>query len=66
MYEFLRQLDSFVSNGINVNSDIVDNLFDMLKERVIGDNWSQGTFGGYSPSLDPFHVYLLDFPRKIT
>ena len=26
---------------------------------------SLGTFEGYNPSLDPFHDYLVDMPRKI-
>jgi len=29
-HEFWRHLDSFMSNGINVGSDLVVNLFDML------------------------------------
>ena len=27
--------------------------------------WSLGTFGGYNPSFDPFHAYLVKFPRKL-
>jgi len=28
-------------------------------------HWSLGTIGGHNPSLDPFHVYLVDLPKKI-
>ena len=55
-----------MSNDINVDLGLEDNLFNMLKGNAIDKNWSLGTFGGYNPSLDPFHVYLVDLPRKIT
>ena len=56
MHKFFKPLDSFVSNGINVDLGIVNNLFDVLKGSMIDDNWSLGTFGGSNSSLDHFHV----------
>jgi len=32
---------------------------------VSDDIRSLGTFEGYNPSVDPFHNYLVDLPRKI-
>jgi len=43
----------------------VNNFFHMLKENMLDVIWSLGTFGGYNPSLDHFHAYLVDLPRKI-
>ena len=54
-----------MTKDINGDSNLMDNLFDMPKGNVIDDNWSLGAFGGYNPFLDPFHVYLMDLPRKI-
>jgi len=38
MYEFLRIIHSCVSNDVNVDSGLMDNLFNMLKEDLIYDN----------------------------
>jgi len=65
MHGFLRPLESFVSNDIGMDSDLVENLFDLLKGYVLDANWFVDTLGGYDPSIDPYDAYLLDFPRKI-
>jgi len=31
MHEFFRPLNSFASNDVNVDFDLLENLFDMLK-----------------------------------
>ena len=38
---------------------------DVLKGKVSDCMKSLGTFEGYNPSLDLFHDYLVDMPRKI-
>lgn len=43
----------------------MNNFFHTLKENILDVIWSLGTFGGYDPSLDPFHAHLVDLPRKI-
>jgi len=56
MYEFLRSLNSFVSNDVDVDLDIVENLFGMIKGNMLDANWPLSTLGGYNHPLNPFHV----------
>ena len=37
----------------------------MLEGNEVDCSKSLGTFRGYDPSLDPYHLYLEDMPRKI-
>jgi len=39
--------------------------YDVLKGKVPDCIRSLGTFESYNPSLDPFHDYRVDLPRKI-
>ena len=54
-----------MSNDVNADLGLVDNLFNMLKVNAMHNNWSLGIFGCYNPSLHPFHVYLMDLARII-
>ena len=48
-----------------MDSNLIGNLFDMLKGNGIHDNWSLGTPRGHNSYLDLFHVNLVDLARKI-
>ena len=58
-------LPSLPSPFLECHSLTTMDYHDVLKGKVSYYIRSLGTFEGYNPSLDPFHDYLVDFPRKI-
>jgi len=58
-------LPSLPSPFLECHSLAAIDYHDVLKEKVSDCIGSLGTFEGYNPSLDPFHDYLVDLPRKI-
>ena len=62
---YVSRLPSLPSNSAECHDLIAIDYHDALKGKVSDCIRSLGTFKGYNPSLDLFHDYLLDMPRKI-
>ena len=54
-----------MSNDVNADLDLMENLSDMPNRKVIDDIRFLCTFESYNPSFDPLVVYLVNLPRKI-
>ena len=59
------RLPSLPSPFLECHSLTAIGYHDILKGKVSDCIRSLGTLEGYNPSLDPFHNYLVDMPRKI-